>query len=69
MDRVARGYGLFFLAHACVLDMPELGGTAVERLTALYHQLDYPDDPEMASEVASELASVLSAALNHDPSG
>ncbi len=55
MDRVLRGYGLFFLAHVAVLGAPALGINKVERLTHLYRELDYPDDVESAQHVASRL--------------
>ncbi|NOU31671.1 MAG: GTP pyrophosphokinase family protein [Polyangiaceae bacterium] len=55
MDRVFRGYGLFFLAHVAVLGAPALGINKVERLTHLYRELDYPDDVESAQHVASRL--------------
>ena len=55
MDRLLRGYALFFLAHAVVLDRGELHLDKVERLAALYRELDYPDDERAAHQVASQL--------------
>ena len=55
MATVLRGYALFFLAHAAVLDAPALGINKVERLSHLYRELDYPDDARAAQRVASEL--------------
>jgi putative GTP pyrophosphokinase len=55
MDRIFRGYSLFFLAHAVVLRTPSLGIDKVERLANLYRQLDYPDDERAAQRVASQL--------------
>ncbi len=55
MDHVLRGYSLFFLAHAAVLEAPALGVNKVERLTRLYRELDYPDDARAAHRVASLL--------------
>lgn len=55
MDRVLRGYALFFLSHAIVLDSPALGLDKVERLTRLYRELDYPDDERAAQRVAGSL--------------
>ena len=55
MARVFRGYSLFFLAHAAVLDAPALGISKVERLAHLYRELDYPDDERAAQRVASSL--------------
>ncbi|HVK76112.1 MAG TPA: hypothetical protein VM734_22455 [Kofleriaceae bacterium] len=55
MDRLFRGYALFFLAHAHVLDRPGLALDKVERLARLYRELDYPDDPRAAQRVASLL--------------
>jgi len=53
MPRLFRGYSLFFLAHALVLDSPALGIDKVARLTRLYRELDYPDDARAAQRVAS----------------
>lgn len=55
MPRLYRGYALFFLAHALVLDSPSLGIDKVDRLTRLYRELDYPDDARAAQRVASTL--------------
>jgi hypothetical protein len=55
MDRIFRGYSLFFLAHAEVLRREGLGIDKVERLATLYRQLDYPDDERAAHRVASQL--------------
>lgn len=55
MERLPRGYSLFFLAHLAVLGSPALGVTKVERLARLYHELDYPQDAEAALRVASDL--------------
>jgi putative GTP pyrophosphokinase len=55
MPRLFRGYSLFFLAHALVLDSPALGIDKVDRLTRLYRELDYPDDVRAAQRVASTL--------------
>lgn len=63
-DLVLRGYALFFLAHAHLLDGAALQLDRVERLTRLYRLLDYPDDAVAAQRVASGLV----AALGH-PTG
>jgi hypothetical protein len=55
MACILRGYCLFFLAHAAVLDAPSLGINKVERLAHLYRELDYPDDARAAQRVASDL--------------
>lgn len=55
MDRIFRGYSLFFLAHAEVLRTPSLGIDKVARLANLYRQIDYPDDERAAQRVASQL--------------
>jgi ppGpp synthetase/RelA/SpoT-type nucleotidyltranferase len=55
MAHVLRGYGLFFLAHAAVLDATALGINKVERLAHLYRELDYPDDAGTAHRVAGNL--------------
>ena len=54
-DSILRGYSLFFLAHATVLEAPSLGINKVERLAHLYRELDYPDDERAAQRVASHL--------------
>ncbi|MCW5802764.1 MAG: GTP pyrophosphokinase family protein [Deltaproteobacteria bacterium] len=59
MDRIPRGYALFFLAHAVVLESSRLGVTKVERLARLYRELDYPDDERAAHDVASRLVMSL----------
>lgn len=59
MDHVFRGYALFFLAHALVLDRPALGLDKVERLTRLYRELDYPDDERAAQRVAGSLVAAF----------
>jgi ppGpp synthetase/RelA/SpoT-type nucleotidyltranferase len=55
MERILRGYSLFFLAHATVLETQALGINKVERLAHLYRELDYPDDERAAQRVASQL--------------
>jgi putative GTP pyrophosphokinase len=57
MGGVYRGYGLFFLAHAAVLESSALGIGKAERLAAFYRALDYPNDPKTAQRVASALLS------------
>jgi putative GTP pyrophosphokinase len=59
MDHVPRGYSLFFLVHAVVLESSRLGVTKVERLASLYRELDYPDDERAAHDVASRLVMAL----------
>jgi ppGpp synthetase/RelA/SpoT-type nucleotidyltranferase len=59
MPTLVRGYSLFFLAHALAQDTPRLGATPVERLTRLYHELDYPDDVEAAGRVARALVAAF----------
>jgi len=55
MQKVMRGYSLFFLAHARVLKAGTLQLDKVARLASLYRELDYPDDEKAAHEVASQL--------------
>lgn len=55
MERIYRGYSLFFLAHAEVLGAGSLAIDKVERLTKLYRELDYPEDERAAQEVAGKL--------------
>ena len=62
MPVLPRGYSLFFLAHALVLDASPLGLVKVERLAQLYQELDYPDDRREALRVASELVAALTPA-------
>jgi putative GTP pyrophosphokinase len=59
MTELVRGYGLFFLAHAVVLDAPALGATPIDRLARLYRELDYPDDPTAARNVADALVAAF----------
>jgi ppGpp synthetase/RelA/SpoT-type nucleotidyltranferase len=54
-----RGYAVFFLVHAVVLEGAALRLDEVQRLTRLYRELDYPDDPRTAQRVASQLAEAL----------
>lgn len=61
MPRLFRGYALFFLSHALVLDSPSLGIDKVDRLTRLYRELDYPDDARAAQRVASILVAAFRA--------
>jgi len=56
---VLRGYALFFLAHCHVLAGANLQLDRVERLSRLYRELDYPDDPAEAQRVASLLVEAL----------
>jgi len=55
MQKVLRGYSLFFLAHAAVLKASTLRLDKVLRLTRLYRELDYPEDERAAQHVASML--------------
>ncbi len=59
LEAVERGYSLFFLAHARVLETPERTLSKVARLTVMYQQLDGLDE-----KLAHELASALVAALS-----
>ncbi|MDX2087050.1 MAG: hypothetical protein SFX73_04325 [Kofleriaceae bacterium] len=58
-NKFFRGYALFFLAHACVLDGTDLALDKVERLARMYRELDHPDDPAAAQRIASELVEVF----------
>jgi putative GTP pyrophosphokinase len=60
MPKVFRGYSLFFLAHAAVLEASALDIDKVERLAHLYRELDYPDDAKAALTVASMLVEAFS---------
>lgn len=55
MAQIYRGYSLFFLAHAEVLQAGSLAIDKAERLTRLYRELDYPEDERAAQEVAGKL--------------
>ncbi len=55
MERLPRGYSLFFLAHAVLLEASTLRLDKVARLAQLYRELDYPDDPRAAQQVAGML--------------
>lgn len=61
MPRLPRGYSLFFLAHLVVLRASTLRLEKIERLTRLYRELDYPDDPKAAHDVASMLVDAFRA--------
>lgn len=50
-----RGYALFFLVHAIVLDGAALRIDKVQRLAALYRALDYPTDERAALGIATQL--------------
>jgi ppGpp synthetase/RelA/SpoT-type nucleotidyltranferase len=62
MATLVRGYALFFLAHAVALDAPRLGDAPIARLTRLYRELDYPDDPAAAAAVAAALVAAFTSA-------
>jgi hypothetical protein len=51
MPHILRGYSLFFLAHAVLLESASLGIDKVERLAHLYRELDYPEDEGAAQRV------------------
>lgn len=61
LDRVHRGYSLFFLSHVAIVRGPDLGLSKVSKLTQLYRELDYPDDERTAQRVASGLLAAISA--------
>lgn len=60
--RIDRGYSLLFLVHAHLLAAEPLRVNKVERLAALYRELDYPRDERMAQRVAGLLVDALSRA-------
>jgi len=62
LERVQRGYGLFFLSHSAILRSRELEISKVEKLTQLYRELDYPDDERAARRFASGLLAALQPA-------
>lgn len=64
MSAILRGYSLFFLAHARVLESASLRLDKVERLARLYRALDYPDDERAAARVASRLVDAFAGALS-----
>jgi hypothetical protein len=57
-DDVRRGYGLFFVAHAALLDGTDLHLNRVARLARVYADLDRLDDAR-AHRFASDLAQAL----------
>jgi hypothetical protein len=59
IDRVDRGYSLFFLSHVVILRATDLGLSKVDKLTRLYRELDYPGDDHTARRVAGELLAAL----------
>ncbi|MBS2016352.1 MAG: GTP pyrophosphokinase family protein [Deltaproteobacteria bacterium] len=62
MDRIPRGYSLFFLAHLEVLRTASLRLEKIERLARLYRELDYPDDAKTAHDVAGKLVDAFEGA-------
>jgi hypothetical protein len=44
------------------LDAPRLGDAPIARLTRLYRELDYPDDPAAAAAVAAALVAAFTSA-------
>ncbi len=64
IDRVYRGYGLFFLAHVTVILSHHLEIDKVSQLASIYRELDYPDDEKSAREVAGGLFAALKETLN-----
>ncbi|CAN5765951.1 hypothetical protein BH09MYX1_BH09MYX1_31760 [soil metagenome] len=56
-----RGYALFFLGHAVVLEGASLRIDKVDRLTRFYRALAYPDDERAAQRVASQLVDSFTA--------
>jgi ppGpp synthetase/RelA/SpoT-type nucleotidyltranferase len=61
LQRIPRGYALFFLAHARVLHTSTLRLEKIERLARVYRELDYPEDPKAAHDVATRLVDALSS--------
>ncbi|MFZ2956925.1 MAG: hypothetical protein WA705_08560 [Candidatus Ozemobacteraceae bacterium] len=59
IDRVYRGYSLFFLSHIVVLQSPQLDINKVSQLTQMYRELDYPNDEKTAQTVSGLLFSAL----------
>jgi putative GTP pyrophosphokinase len=59
LDAVPRGYALFFVAHAAILDGEQLGISKVARLAQAYHELDHPGDERTAHRVAGELSELM----------
>lgn len=59
-ESVPRGYALFFLSHAAILDSTILEQNKVAKLAEFYRQLDYPDDETAAHQVAAALVQKLS---------
>ncbi|MGE0494372.1 MAG: GTP pyrophosphokinase family protein [Vulcanimicrobiota bacterium] len=57
---VERGYSLLFLGHLLLLEESRLEIERIERLTAFYRTLDYPDNPEVARQVALGLLETFS---------
>jgi putative GTP pyrophosphokinase len=60
LDAVESGYGLFFVAHAAVLDGEPLALGRVARFAQVYQRLDFPEDWRAAQGFASELVAALS---------
>lgn len=58
-ESVPRGYALFFLSHAAILESTILEQNKVAKLAEFYRELDYPDDEASAYRVASALVDKL----------
>ena len=58
LPELPRGYSLFFLAHAHVMDQGAHALDRVEHMTRVYHELDYPDDPAAARLLAQQLVAL-----------
>ena len=58
-ESVPRGYALFFLSHAAILESTILEQNKVAKLAEFYRELDYPDDEAAAYQVALALLQKL----------
>jgi len=58
-ESVPRGYALFFLSHAAILESTILEQNKVAKLAEFYRELDYPDDEAAAYRVAAALVDKL----------
>ena len=59
LERLDRGYSLFFVAHAYVLAGSDSDLSKIETLARIYRELDYPNDEREAHRVAVRLFEFL----------
>jgi len=70
VETIKKGYGLLFVAHLALLRSESLVIDKLNRVTQLYHEIDYPDDFEKAKSVGRDLITQLKTSnFIHDQNG